>query len=79
MVETLINQKLFKAPIKLIKATKHNNGIIIPVVDNNGNWGNLFIPLGDVTSFVTQISKTAYAIGNTQPATKIGEQSHDSN
>lgn len=70
---------MFKAPIKLIKASKSNNGIIIPVVDKDGNWDNLFIPLSDVTSFTAEISKTLYDIGITQFATKIGEQSHDSN
>lgn len=70
---------MFKAPIKLIKASKNNNGIIIPVVDNDGNWADLFIPLDYVISFVSKISHTLYDICITQFATKIDEQSHDSN
>lgn len=70
---------MLKAPTKLIKASKKNNGINIPVVDKDGNWDNLFVPLGDVTSFLSKISHTLYDIGITQYATKIGEQSHDSN
>lgn len=57
---------MLKAPITCIKASKNSNGICIPVVTKDGNWDNLFVPLGDVPNFVAKLNHTLYLLTREQ-------------